>query len=244
MFVHLHNHSEYSLLDGACRLTELARRAAAEKMPAVALTDHGNLHGVVEFYQACRKAKVKPIIGLEAYVAPESRFDKRARGVKEAAYHLVLLARDNTGYHNLLALATIGHLEGFYYKPRIDKKCLAEHHEGLIGLTACLKGEVPSLVLKERYDEAKAALEFLATLFGEANFFVELQNHGIESEAVCMPVLRRLARQLGLPTVVTNDIHYSSRDDARVHDCLLCLQTQSVLSDAYRMKFDGPEFYF
>jgi len=244
VFVHLHNHSEYSLLDGACRLTELAGRAAAEGMPAVALTDHGNLHGAVEFHQACRKAKVTPIIGLEAYVAPESRFDKRARRVKDAAHHLVLLARDTTGYRNLLALATIGHLEGFYYKPRIDKESLAEHAEGLIGLTSCLKGEVPSLVAAERYDEAKAALEFYARLFGDENFFVELQNHGIETEAAVVPVLRRLARQLGLPTVVTNDIHYTARDDSLMHDCLLCLQTQSVLSDANRMKFQGPEFYF
>jgi DNA polymerase-3 subunit alpha len=244
VFVHLHNHSEYSLLDGACRLAELARRAADEGMGAVALTDHGNLHGAVEFYQACRKAKVKPILGIEAYVAPESRFEKRARGIKEAGYHLVLLAENNVGYRNLLALATIGHLDGFYYKPRIDKDCLAEHHEGLICLTACLKGEVPSLVLRERYDEAKAALEFYAGLFGSDNVFVELQDHGLEGEATAAPVLRRLAGQVGVGTVVTNDLHYTARDDALMHDCLLCLQTQSVLSDANRMKFETPEFYF
>jgi len=244
VFVHLHNHSEYSLLDGACRLAELARRAAAEGMPAVALTDHGNLHGAVEFYQACHKAKVKPILVFEAYVAPESRFDKRARSLKDAAHHLVLLARDNTGYRNLIALATIGHLEGFYYRPRIDKQCLAEHHEGLIALTGCLKGEVPALVAAERYDEAKAALEFFKDLFGADNLFVELHNHGIETEAAVMPVLRELARQLGLRTVATNDMHYLNRDDSLMHDCLLCLQTQSVLSDANRMRFQGPEFYF
>jgi DNA polymerase-3 subunit alpha len=244
VFVHLHNHSEYSLLDGACRLAELAGRAAAEKMPAVALTDHGNLHGAVEFYQACRKAKVKPVIGIEAYVAPEGRTVKRARGIREAGHHLVLLAENNAGYRNLLKLATIGHLEGFYYRPRIDKECLAEHHEGLICLTACLKGEVPSLVLAERYDEAKAVLEFFKELFGDDHVFVELQNHGIDDETRAMPVLAQLAEQVGIGTVVTNDIHYIARDDALMHDCLLCLQTQSVLSDANRMKFQTPEFYF
>ena len=244
MFVHLHNHSEYSLLDGACRLDELAGRAAEEGMPAVGLTDHGNLHGVVEFYQACRTAGVKPIIGMEAYVAPESRFDKRSRGIREAGYHLVLLAENQAGYRNLLKLATIGHLEGFYYKPRVDKECLAEYHEGLIALTSCLKGEVPALVLKEQYDEAKAALELLAQTFGAESVFVELQNHGIADEARAAPVLRRLAEQVGVGTVVSNDIHYTRRDDALMHDCLLCLQTQSVLADAKRMKFNGPEFYF
>jgi len=244
VFVHLHNHSEYSLLDGACRLAELARRAAEEKMPAVALTDHGNLHGAVEFYQACRKAKVKPIIGIEAYVAPEGRTVKRARGIREAGHHLVLLAENNAGYGNLLKLATIGHLEGFYYRPRIDKECLAEHHEGLICLTGCLKGEIPSLVLAERYDEAKAALEFFVQTFGPESVFAELQNHGIDDEARAVPVLARLAEQVGVGTVVTNDTHYIARDDALMHDCLLCLQTQSVLSDANRMKFQTPEFYF
>ncbi|MBN1919248.1 MAG: DNA polymerase III subunit alpha, partial [Verrucomicrobia bacterium] len=244
MFVHLHNHSEYSLLDGACRLDELAGRAAEEGMPAVALTDHGNLHGAVEFFQACRKAGVKPILGMEAYVAPESRLDKRARGVKEAAYHLVLLAENNAGYRNLSRLSTIGHLEGFYYRPRIDKECLAEYHDGLIVLTSCLKGEIPSLLLKDQGDEARAALEFLVETFGRQSVFVELHNHGIEDEARVTPLLRRLAEQVGVGTVVANDIHYTRRDDALMHDCLLCLQTQSVLSDANRMKFHGPEFYF
>ena len=225
-FVHLHNHSDFSLLDGASRVDDIVELAARYKMPAVALTDHGNMFGAVSFYKAAKRQGVKPILGCEIYVAPKSRFDKSVNGsVSDTNNHLVLLAETNEGYKNLVKLVTAGYLEGFYYKPRIDKELLARHAKGLIGLSACLKGEVPQAAL--RGDEATAlrAAGVYGDILGKRNFFLEIQDHGLglQDEKTVNSSLMALARKEGIPTVATNDCHYISRDDAEAHDILLCI---------------------
>jgi DNA polymerase-3 subunit alpha len=242
-FVHLHNHTEYSLLDGACRIDDLVRTAAEMGMPAIAITDHGNMHGVIDFYKAASSAGIKPIIGMEAYVAPGDRTEKRTYGVKDACFHLVLLAKDEGGYRNLIKLATAAHLEGFYYKPRIDKEILARHHGGLIALSACLKGEIPYLILKGQTEQAKEVLGFFLDLFGD-DFYLELHNHGIEEQRLVNAALMKMSREFRVPLVATNDCHYTAREDAEAHDVLLCVQTGNSLSDTRRMKFATDQFYF
>ncbi len=242
-FVHLHNHTEYSLLDGACRIRELVRAAAEMEMPAVAITDHGNMHGVIDFYKAAHSVGVKPIIGMEAYLAPGDRREKRTHGVKDASFHLALLAKDEVGYRNLIALASAAHLEGFYYKPRIDKEILSQHREGLIALSACLKGEIPYLILKGDTEQAKDALRFYLDLFGD-DFYLELHNHGIGEQKTVNAVLMKMAGEFGVPLVATNDCHYIAREDAEAHDALLCIQTGNMVSDAKRLKFATDQFYF
>ncbi len=242
-FVHLHVHSEYSLLDGACRMTDLARVAKEMAMPAIAVTDHGNLFGAIDFYTAATKAGVKPIIGCEVYIAPGDRRSKEAKGLREASYHLLLLAMNEAGYRNLIKLASIGYLEGFYYKPRVDKEVLREHSQGLICASACLGGEIPQKLIAGDYDAARQAGEQYAKIFGPDRFFIELQDHGIEEQKRVNPELVDLAAKLGVGTIATNDVHYLTRDDVEAHDVLCCIATRSRVSEENRFKFTGDQFY-
>ncbi len=242
-FVHLHVHTEYSLLDGACRLKDLVKAARDYHMPALAITDHGNMFGAIDFYRAAMARGVKPIIGCEVYVAPQSRFEKSLKPGKETSYHLVLLAKDETGYKNLLKLASVAYLEGFYYKPRVDKEILAKYHEGLIALSGCLKGEIPILVLDNKIEEAKrVALEYKG-IFGQENFFLELHDHGIEEQKRVNTKLISMGRELGIGLVATNDCHYIRKQDANAHDILLSIQTATTIDDPNRLKFSTEEFY-
>ncbi|NLE21248.1 MAG: DNA polymerase III subunit alpha [Actinobacteria bacterium] len=239
-FVHLHVHSEYSLLDGACRVEELVKRAKELGMPAVALTDHGTLGGTVKFYSAAQKEGIKPIVGLELYVAT----DRHSRaGVKERNAHLTLLARDETGYKNLVELSTQAYIEGYYYKPRADWDLLSRHHEGLIALTGCMSGKVALLLRDGNDDAALAEVLRLKELLGAENVYVEMQDAGLPEQRELLPRLARLAEQAGLKTVATNDVHYLRHEDAYAHDALLCIQTQSNLADENRMRYGSDEFY-
>jgi DNA polymerase-3 subunit alpha len=241
-FVHLHLHTEYSLLDGASRIPDLADAVARMGMPAVAVTDHGAMYGALAFYRAARAAGVKPIIGTELYTAPRSRFDRTAK-VDDEPYHFVVLARDREGYRNLVRLCSLGFLEGFYYKPRVDRDLLAAHSKGLVALSACLGAEVPQLLLQDKLREAEAAAAFYRDVFGQDGFFIELQDHGIPEQRRINPELVRIARRLGLGVVATNDAHYLRRDDARAHDVLLCIQTAANLDSPKRLRFPSEEFY-
>ncbi len=243
-FVHLHVHTQYSLLDGASRIDGLVEAAKRNNMPAVAITDHGNMFGAIEFYQACVKGGVKPIIGVEAYIAPGSRLDKESKGISDASHHLILLAKDFEGYRNLLKLVSIAHIEGFYYRPRIDKEVLAKHSKGLIGLSSCLAGEVSYWMSKgERAKAAQAAGE-LAEIFPKRDFYLEIQDHGIGDQRKIIPGMVSLSKELGLPLVATNDLHYLEKSHARAHEALLCIQTQTTLDDPKRFRFESDEFYF
>ncbi|MCL5291306.1 MAG: DNA polymerase III subunit alpha [Actinobacteria bacterium] len=243
-FVHLHCHSEYSLLDGAARIKDMIEKAAKLGMPALAITDHGVMYGAIDFYRKVKEAGVKPIIGCEVYVSPTSRFDRTQKvNGDESYYHLVLLARNNTGYENLMKLVTIGFFDGFYYKPRIDDEVLAEHAEGLIGLSACLGGRIPKLILAGRYDAAKALAQKYRDLFGEGNFYLEIQDHGMAEQKTVNEALFRMADETGIPLVLTNDFHYIENEDAKVHDVLLCIGTGSTLAEPNRLRFETEEFY-
>jgi DNA polymerase-3 subunit alpha len=248
-FVHLHVHTQYSLLDGAIRLADLLETAHSHHMPAVAITDHGNMFGALEFYDKFSKAGIKPIVGCEVYLAPRSRFDRQSEGnggngELDRNYHLLLLARNREGYQNLMKLVSRAYLEGFYYKPRIDKELLRQHRGGLIALSACLKGEIASALLRRQEETArKAALEY-AEIFGEGNFYLELQANGIPEQTVVNDGLIRLGRELGLPLVATNDCHYLRRGDARAHEILLCIQTGKTVADEKRMRFQTDQLYF
>ena len=242
-FVHLHCHSEYSLLDGAIRVGDLINKAKDFGMPAVALTDHGNLYGAVPFYQAKNDSGVKPIIGCELYVAPGSMTDKNASSGKEAAFHLTALAADEDGYKNLVKLVTAAHLEGFYYKPRVDKELLAKHSRGLIVLSGCLKGEVNSLLQAGNFKAAQQAAAGYREIFGKDNFFVELHDHGLEAERRANPDLVRIARALDLGLVAANDVHFLERSHHDAHDILICIGTGSMVLDEKRMRY-VPELYF
>ena len=244
-FIHLHNHSDFSLLDGASRVDQIVDLAAKYEMPAVALTDHGNMFGAIAFYQAAQKKGIKPILGCEIYVAPGSRKDKSpGGGISDTNNHLVLLAESNKGYKNLIKLVTAGYLEGFYYRPRIDKELLAEHSEGLIGLSACLKGEVPSAALRGTEEQMLKAAGAYEDILGKGNFFLEIQDQGLEEDVPVNTKLMALAKKTGLPIVATNDCHYISREDALAHDILLCIGTGKKVSDTERMRYHGEEFYF
>ncbi len=243
-FVSLHLHTEYSLLDGAIRIKELVERAKEFRMPALAMTDHGNLFGAVEFYKQVKKAGIKPIIGCEIYVAPGSRLDRGGSEGEGAAFHLILLARDNTGYRNLVTLVTKAYLEGFYYKPRIDMDLLEQYSGGLIGLSACLKGEIPFCLQKGYLDRARErALQFKHIL-GPENFYLEIQENGLPEQRAVNSQLVELARELHIGLVATNDCHYLRKEDAKAHDILLCIQTARTLKDTNRMKLSTDEFYF
>ncbi|HUU13101.1 MAG TPA: DNA polymerase III subunit alpha [Terriglobia bacterium] len=241
-FVHLHLHTDYSLLDGACEISKVMDRAAELRMPAVAITDHGNLFAAVKFYNAALKRGIKPIIGCETYVAPTNRFDRSADS--DRPNHLVLLCENERGYRNLVKLASAAYTEGYYYKPRIDKDLLARHSDGLIGLSACLRGEVASALLEDRYEAARQSAYDLRDIFGKGNFYLELQDQGITEEHKINPQLARISRETGIPLVVTNDCHYLNQADARAQEVLMCIQTGKILSDPNRMKFPTDQFYF
>ena len=241
-FVHLHVHTEYSLLDGACRIDGIMDRVKELGQTAVAITDHGVMYGCIDFYKAAKAAGVKPIIGCEVYVARRGMQD-RVHGVDNDPYHLVLLCKNRTGYENLCYLVSEAFLHGFYGKPRVDLALLKERHEGLIALSACLAGAVPQYLMENSYDDAKAYALNLSEIFGEGNFYLELQDHGIEEQRAVNQGVRRLARETGLPLVVTNDAHYLRREDARMQDVLLCIQTGKTVDDENRMKFATEEFY-
>ena len=242
-FVHLHLHTEYSLLDGACRLDELVERAVALGMKSLALTDHGNMFGAVAFHDACRARGVKPILGCEVYVAPGSRFDRSGGGITEAYHHLTLLVADDEGYHNLVRLVSSGYTEGFYHRPRIDKDLLAAHARGIIGLSGCLSGEVAGLL---RGGDEKAALQTVGRyrdMFGKERFFLEVMDHGIPDQARVNEGLFRIQGRTGLPLVATNDAHYLDRDDHEAHDVLLCIGSGKKVDEPGRFRFDSREFY-
>lgn len=242
-FVHLHVHTEFSLLDGAGRVGDIIEAAARQGSPAIAITDHGVMYGVIEFYKAARARGIKPIIGCEFYVARGSRFDRKQGGKEESPYHLVLLAENMSGYKNLLQLVTKAYLEGFYYKPRIDLELLAQHADGLIGLSGCLAGEVPARILAGDYSGAREAALRYQEILGRNNFFLELQDHRMEEQQAANKGLVQLAGELGIPVVATNDVHYVRRDLASIHDILLCIQTGKTLTDTNRLKFPTEEFY-
>jgi DNA polymerase III subunit alpha len=241
-FVHLHLHTEYSLLDGAVRMRELMRKAAEFKMPAVAVTDHGNLFGAIEFYQEAERVGIKPIVGCEAYIAPRSHKEK-ASSLREAAYHFTLLAENETGYRNLVKLITTAHLDGFHYRPRIDKELLAQHHQGLIGLSGCLASEVNSALQASNVQKATAAAAEYRDILGLGNFFVEMHDHGLEEQKWCNAVLPKIAKDLGVGLVAANDVHFLNRDDHDAHDVMLCIGTGKMVADESRMKY-APELYF
>ncbi|HEY5232972.1 MAG TPA: DNA polymerase III subunit alpha [Verrucomicrobiae bacterium] len=243
-FVHLHLHTEYSLLDGACRLDRLVDKAHELKFSSLAITDHGAMHGAIEFYQAARAKGIKPIVGCEVYVAPGSRLErKKVEGDKY--HHLGLLAKDEAGYKNLIKLTTAAHLEGFYYKPRIDKEILAAHSEGLIAMSGCLASEIPDWIMKDQLDKARDAVDFFKQTLGAENFFLELQNHGIPEQAKVNKHLIKWSKEFGLKLVATNDVHYINKSDSHAHDCLVCIGTQSLLSDPKRMSAGYvPEQFF
>ena len=244
-FVHLHLHTEYSLLDAACRLDKLMDKAHALKFPALAITDHGVLYGAVDFYQAAMSKGIKPIIGCEVYVAPGSRLDKKTSGGggRDVYNHLLLLAKDEQGYKNLVKLVTDAHLEGFYYKPRVDKETLAQYHEGLIALSGCLASEIPEAITKDDLPKARAAIDWFKQTLGAENFYLELQNHTISEQAKVNKFLIPWAKEFGLKCVATNDVHYIEKGHSHAHDCLICIGTQSLLSDTKRMKYVEQQFY-
>ncbi|MGI8435988.1 MAG: DNA polymerase III subunit alpha, partial [Chthoniobacterales bacterium] len=241
-FVHLHLHTEYSLLDGAIRMKELMQKAKEFGMPAVAITDHGNLFGAIEFYQAAKKAEIKPIIGCEAYMAPGSIKD-RPNNQRDAAYHFTLLAKDETGYRNLVKLISTAHLDGFHYKPRIDKELLAAHSEGLIGMSGCLKGEINMAIQSDNMEKARQSTAEFRDILGAENFFLELHDHGIEAQQKCNCMLPTLAKEFGLGLVAANDVHFLERAHHDAHDVMICIGTGKMVHDERRMRYT-PELYF
>lgn len=242
-FVHLHVHTDYSLLDGAASVKKLVTRAKELGQPALAITDHGNMFGVINFVEACKAAEIKPIVGCEFYVAPHSRKEKAADENGRRYYHLILLAKNETGYRNLMHLSSLSYLEGMYYKPRIDTELLEKYHEGIICLTACLAGQLPVLLLAGKYDEAEQFLRTYIDIFGYDNLYLELQDHGIKEQKQVAPLIAEMARKLGLPLVVTNDIHYCLQEDYIAQDVLMCIGMKKLRSDENRMKFEGSEFF-
>ncbi len=241
-FTHLHVHSEYSLLDGACRIKELVAQAASLGQHSVAITDHGVMYGVVDFYKEAKKAGIHPVIGCEVYVAPRTRFDKM-HGIDNNYHHLVLLCENNTGYQNLMKLVSVGFTDGFYSRPRVDWELLTEYHEGLIALSACLAGEIPQALMTNDYEAARRIALQYRELFGEENYFLELQDHGIAEQKAVNPQIIRLSKETGIPLVCTNDVHYLTREDAKVQQVLLCIQTGTTLDNPSQMSFETEEFY-
>ena len=240
-FTHLHLHTEYSLLDGACRINRLMERVKELGQTSVAITDHGVMYGVVDFYKAAKKAGVHPIIGCEAYVATRTRFDKVNR--MDGSYHLVLLCENETGYRNLIKLVSAGFTEGFYSKPRIDKELLEKHHEGLIALSACLAGEIPRALASGDFEKAKETALYYHSLFGPDRFYLEIQDHGLEEQKLVLPMIVRLSRETGIPLVATNDAHYLTKEDAKMQRVLICIQTNKSVYDDDILEFGTEEFY-
>ena len=252
-FAHLHVHTEYSMLDGAARVADLVAEVARQEMPAIAMTDHGNVFGAFDFYKQAKKVGVKPIIGIEAYVAPESRFEKKrvkwADGGQDdvsggGAYtHMTILAENNEGLSNLFKLSSLASLEGYYYKPRMDRELLTKYAKGLIATTGCPGGEIQTRLRMGAFKEAMAAASDYRDIFGAENFFLEIMDHGIDIESRVKADLLKLGKELGLPLLATNDLHYTFNEDARSHEALLCVQSGSTLADPKRFKFDNDEFY-
>src|SRR6202522_3358128 len=239
-FVHLHCHTDYSLLDGACEIGQLMDLVVEQKMPSIAMTDHGNLFGAGEFYNKAKEKGVHPVIGCEVYVSRESL---PSRSDTDRYNHLVLLCENQDGYRSLLKLVSTAFLEGFYYKPRIDKDLLAQHSKGLIAMSACLRGDINETIMANRYEEAKRLAYGYADMFGKDNFFLEIQDHGLDQDKIVSPELLRLPQETRIPLVATNDSHYMRKNDARAHEILLCIQTGKTMSDPNRMQFTVPEFY-
>ena len=242
-FVHLHVHTEYSLLDGSNKIKEYVARVRELGMNSAAITDHGVMYGVIDFYRAAKEAGIKPILGCEVYVAPKSRFDRELSGGEERYYHLVLLAENNTGYDNLVKIVSKGFTEGYYYKPRVDMELLNQYHEGIIALSACLAGEVQTYITKRMPDEARKAARKYEACFGKGNYFLELQDHGIPEQRLVNTELLKMSKELDIPLVATNDVHYTYAEDAEPHDILLCLQTGKKLADEDRMRYEGGQYF-
>lgn len=242
-FTHLHVHTEFSLLDGSCKIKEITARAKELGMDSLAITDHGVMYGVIDFYKAAKEVGIKPVIGCEIYVSPGSRFDKEAGNNDNRYYHLVLLAENNTGYSNLMKIVSKGFIDGFYYKPRVDYEILEQYSEGIIALSACLAGEVQRYLAKGFYEEGKKAALKYQKIFGEGNFFLELQDHGIPEQKMVNHSLIRLSKELSIDLVATNDVHYINAEDAAAHDILLCIQTGKKVEDEDRMRYEGGQFY-
>ena len=242
-FAHLHVHTEYSLLDGSNKIKEYVKRVKELGMDSAAITDHGVMYGVIEFYKEATAAGINPIIGCEVYVAPHSRFDRELTGGEDRYYHLVLLAENNTGYGNLMKIVSKGFTEGYYYRPRVDMEVLQEFHEGIIALSACLAGEVQRYIQKGLIDEAKKVARRYEDCFGKGNFFLELQDHGIPAQQTVNAALLSMSKELDIPLVATNDVHYTYAEDAQPHDILLCLQTGKKLADEDRMRYEGGQYY-
>ena len=242
-FTHLHVHTEYSLLDGSNKIKEYVARVKELGMDSAAITDHGVMFGVIDFYREAKAAGIHPVLGCEVYVAPNSRFDKEASGGEDRYHHLVLLAENNVGYGNLMKIVSKGFVEGFYYKPRVDMEVLQEYHEGIIALSACLAGEVQRYLVRGMYEEAKRAALRYEGVFGKGNYFLELQDHGIPEQKTVNQQLLRMSRELEIELVATNDVHYTYARDESAHDILLCLQTQKKLADQDRMRYEGGQYY-
>src|SRR5947209_14335142 len=241
-FVHLHCHTHYSLLDGANRIPQLVARVRELGMNAVAMTDHGNLYGAIEFYKECKDAGINPIVGYEAYVAPGKRTEREAKRRGEAGFHLTLLAQNLTGFKNLMKMASIAFLDGYYYVPRIDKELLEQHHEGIICLSGCASAEFSEFILKDQIDEAAELARWFAGLFGK-NFYVEIQNNGLDIQRRCAEGAIGIANRLGLPLVATCDAHYLRQEDSLPHDILLCINTGRTLKDENRMRYGSDQFF-
>ncbi len=242
-FVHLHVHTEYSLLDGSNKISEYVARVKELGMDSAAITDHGVMYGVIDFYREAKKAGINPVLGCEVYVAPGSRFDREITGGDDRYYHLVLLAENNTGYANLMKIVSKGFVDGYYYKPRVDKELLRQYHEGIIALSACLAGEVQRYLARGMYEDAKEkALEY-QDIFGRGNYFLELQDHGIPEQRLVNQRLLQMSEELGIELAATNDVHYTYAEDEKPHDILLCIQTGKKLADENRMRYEGGQYY-
>ena len=242
-FTHLHVHTEYSLLDGSNKIKECVHRVKELGMDSCAITDHGVMYGVIDFYRAAREEGINPILGCEVYVAPNSRFDREAGAGEERYYHMVLLAENNVGYSNLMKIVSKGFVEGYYYRPRVDREVLEQYHEGIIALSACLAGEIPRYIMRGMYEEAKETAMYFERLFGRGSFFLELQDHGIPQQRTVNQQLVRMSRETGIPLVATNDVHYTYAEDEKPHDILLCIQTGKKLADEDRMRYEGGQYY-
>jgi len=241
-FIHLHLHSGYSLLDGAVSINKLIKKTKEYNMPSIALTDHGVMYGVIEFYKTAKEAGIKPIIGVECYLATRSRFDKDVN-LDKNQYHLILLAQNHEGYLNLCKLVSKANLEGLYYKPRIDKELLLTHHKGLVALSACLQGEVAQLILNNQEKTLKESLDFYKNVFKE-NFYLEIQDHNLTDQQKVNKALLEISKKENIPLVATNDVHYLNYGDAKIHDILLCIQTKAKVNDEKRMRYGSDQFYF
>ncbi|MDD6283570.1 MAG: DNA polymerase III subunit alpha, partial [Oribacterium sp.] len=242
-FTHLHTHTSFSLLDGSGKIPEMIARVKELGMDSLAITDHGVMYGVIDFYKEARKQGIRPILGCEIYLTPGSRFDRETSKGEDRYYHLVLLAENNTGYQNLMKIVSKGFVDGFYYKPRVDFDLLRQYHEGIIALSACLAGEVSRNLTRGLYDEAKKAALRYQEIFGPEHFYLELQDHGYPEQKKVNAGMLRLHEETGIPLVATNDIHYTYKEDAEAHDILLCLQTGKKVADEDRMRYPGGQFY-